>query len=261
MFMECDTSANAPASLSDTNWPDTAVLSRRISQSYYLPCRAAVEFAAALGLLIVTAPIIGLAALLVRLTSRGPAFYTQTRLGCGGQPYRILKLRSMYHECERHSGPRWSTAGDPRITPIGRFIRRTHIDELPQLLNVLRGQMSLIGPRPERPEFVPQFERMIPRYRERLLVRPGVTGFAQVQLPADTDLESVRRKLAYDLYYIGTANPWLDLRILLSTGLKVCGLSFPTLRKLFGMPTATQVEGQYHRAMLPAETVPEMQLA
>src|SRR5205814_291249 len=115
---------------------------------------------------------------LVRITSRGPAFYTQTRLGLRGRTFTIYKLRSMYEYCENHSGPLWSSKDDPRVTPLGRFIRRTHIDELPQLWNILRGDMSLIGPRPERPEFLPKLETIVPRYRERLRVRPGVTGLA-----------------------------------------------------------------------------------
>ena len=139
------------------------------------------------------APFIFVAALLVKLTSRGPAFYSQVRLGLDGRPFYIRKLRTMYHNCERLSGPCWSTANDCRITPVGRFLRRSHIDELPQLWNVLCGEMSLVGPRPERPELIPTLARSIPGYRHRLEVRPGVTGLAQIQLPPDTDLDSVRR--------------------------------------------------------------------
>src|SRR5207249_2271789 len=158
-----------------------------------------------------------LGAVLVKLTSPGPILYSQTRLGRHGRSYTIYKIRSMSHNCEKQSGPRWSTAGDSRVTPIGRLLRRTHVDELPQLWNVLRGEMSLIGPRPERPEFVPQLERALPQYRQRLLVRPGVTGLAQVQLPPDSDLASVRRKLAYDLYYVHGCNFCLDVQLLLAT--------------------------------------------
>ena len=144
-------------------------------------------------LMVLTAPLIFAAWALVRLTSRGPGFYSQIRLGLGGRHFRIYKLRSMAHDCERETGPRWSTRGDSRVTPFGRFLRSTHIDELPQLLNILRGDMSLVGPRPERPEIAAQLERALPCYRERLQIRPGVTGLAQVQLPPDTDLDSVRR--------------------------------------------------------------------
>jgi hypothetical protein len=122
------------------------------------------------------------------------------------------------------------------VTRLGRILRRTHLDELPQLWNILRGEMSLVGPRPERPEFVPALERAIPRYRERLAVRPGVTGLAQVQLPADTDLESVKRKLQYDLCYVERCGLWLDLRIFLATALKMAGVSFAALARIFFLP-------------------------
>jgi lipopolysaccharide/colanic/teichoic acid biosynthesis glycosyltransferase len=216
---------------------------------------------ATLVLLLVTAPLVVLAALLVKLTSRGPAFYSQVRLGRGGQPYALYKIRSMYHDCERQSGPCWSTGRDPRVTPVGRVLRFTHVDELPQLWNVLKGEMSLIGPRPERPEFVPQLERALPRYRERLRVRPGLTGLAQVQAPSDSNLASVRRKLAYDLYYIEAVGPWLDLRILLSTALKMVGVPFPVLRRLFGMPTPAVVERSYGPMAPLAVGIPQVQPA
>src|SRR5262245_58691168 len=240
---------------------DPEVYLRHAEQSWYAWIRLGIEFPVTVCLFVLTAPVVALAALLIKLTSRGPLIYSQVRLGRGGQPFKAYKIRSMFHDCERHSGPRWSNGRDPRVLPLGRIIRILHIDELPQLWNVLRGEMSLIGPRPERPEFVLKLERSVPRYRERLRVRPGISGLAQVQLPADVDLESVRRKLAYDLYYIETTNPWLDLRILLSTGLKVFGVPFTILRRLFGMPSATAVEDQYHRAIVPAETIPGMQLA
>src|SRR5262249_17904057 len=150
-------------------------------------------------LLAPSAVLILYAMALVRLTSRGSAIYRQTRLGLNGRPFTIYKIRTMYHDSERLTGPQWSRPGDPRVTPIGRILRATHIDELPQLWNVLRGEMSLVGPRPERPELAAGLERELPSYRDRLAVRPGVTGLAQVQLPPDTDVESVRRKLAYDI--------------------------------------------------------------
>jgi lipopolysaccharide/colanic/teichoic acid biosynthesis glycosyltransferase len=212
----------------------------------YLPIRAVLEFFAALVLLVVTAPVMLVAAALVRLTSPGRAFYSQTRLGYRGRVYTMYKIRSMYQDCEKLSGPCWASKDDPRVTPIGRVLRATHIDELPQLINVLKGEMSLIGPRPERPEFVPKLADAIPHYRDRLRVRPGVTGFAQVQLPPDTDLESVRRKLTYDLYYMQVMNPWLDVCILLCTTLKMVGIPFEVLRWLFAMPTATAVEQSCH---------------
>jgi len=189
---------------------------------------------------ILALPAIGLAALLVKLTSRGPAFYSQVRLGMGGHPFSILKLRTMYHDCERQSGPCWSSPHDPRITPIGRFLRRLHIDELPQLWNVLRGEMSLVGPRPERPELIPSLERAIPGYRQRLEVRPGITGLAQLQLPPDTDLESVRRKLVCDLHYVYGFRTALDLAVLLCTVLYLFGVSFALSSRLLGIPGALE---------------------
>jgi lipopolysaccharide/colanic/teichoic acid biosynthesis glycosyltransferase len=211
-------------------------------KAWYPTSKAAVEFVAAFCLLILTAPLILLAALLAKLSSSGPALYCQIRLGWGGVPYTIYKIRTMTHQCEKWSGPQWSRAGDPRVTRIGHFLRATHLDELPQLWNVLRGEMSLVGPRPERPEFVPHLERVIPHYRERLRIRPGVTGLAQVQLPADTDVKSVRRKLAYDLYYVRHMGPWLDVRITVCTVLKVLGVPFPILRTLLRMPSNSAVK-------------------
>ena len=207
--------------------------------------RTAVDFAMALLILVVTSPILILAMALVKLTSRGPIFYSQTRLGRNGKPFSIFKLRSMRHECESLTGACWSKPGDSRITPVGRWLRRTHIDELPQLWNVLRGDMSLIGPRPERPEFVPQLELAIPHYRKRLELRPGLTGLAQVQLPPDSDLDSVKRKLAYDLHYVRHANPWLDLRIHFATIFHMVGLPFGVIRRLFRFPSCEAIETEY----------------
>jgi lipopolysaccharide/colanic/teichoic acid biosynthesis glycosyltransferase len=207
--------------------------------------KVAIEFCACLVMLALAAPIILLASLLVKLTSRGPAFYTQTRLGLGDREYTIYKLRTMFHNCERQSGARWSTAGDPRITWLGRWLRRTHIDELPQLWNVLRGEMSLVGPRPERPEFIPHLEKALPLYRLRRAVRPGVTGLAQVQLPPDTDLESVRRKLAYDLYYVHNGSPWLDLQLLAATAIHVLGVPYALIGKILFLPSSQRIEQLY----------------
>jgi lipopolysaccharide/colanic/teichoic acid biosynthesis glycosyltransferase len=227
----------------------------------YLAVKSALEFIAATIMLVMAMPFIAFAAVLVKLTSRGPVFYSQVRVGHAGKPYHIFKIRTMVHECEKQSGARWCTTHDPRITPVGRFLRRTHLDELPQLWNVIRGDMSLIGPRPERPEFVPALQRAIPHYTDRLLVRPGVTGLAQVQLPADTDMESVRRKLAYDLYYVRQLSFWLDMRILLCTAFKVLGVPFHVLRGLFGMPSRLQVERAYRKRRGPTKIVSQMQIA
>jgi lipopolysaccharide/colanic/teichoic acid biosynthesis glycosyltransferase len=220
----------------------------------YLAVKSVLEFVGATFLLVLTSPLILLAAVLVKLTSSGPGIYSQVRLGLFGKPYRIYKIRTMAHECERQSGVRWSTQHDSRVTPLGRLLRRTHLDELPQLWNVIRGDMSLIGPRPERPELIPALQRAIPHYSDRLLVRPGVTGLAQVQLPADTDMESVRRKLAYDLYYVRQVSFWLDLRILCCTAFKVAGVPYYLLRGLFRMPSRFRVERAYRKLGVAAET-------
>jgi lipopolysaccharide/colanic/teichoic acid biosynthesis glycosyltransferase len=240
--------------LAQTPGPSGAAeLVQAVERNWYVPLKTGVEFVCALCLLILCTPVVLICALLVRSTSRGPAFYTQLRLGRLGRPFFIYKLRTMYHNCESKSGPQWSRAGDPRITPLGWFLRCTHLDELPQLINVLQGDMALIGPRPERPEFVPRLEEALTLYRGRLLLRPGVTGLAQVQLPPDTDLDSVRRKLAYDLCYVRNANPWLDLRVLFATAFKVFGASFWFLRIVFWFPPQHVVERDYRELLASRE--------
>jgi lipopolysaccharide/colanic/teichoic acid biosynthesis glycosyltransferase len=217
----------------------------------YEAMKAGGEWLFAALLIVLAAPILLLTALAVKLTSRGPILYSQTRVGKNGKLFTLYKVRSMLHECEKDSGARWSTPGDSRITRIGAFLRKTHLDELPQLWNVLRGDMSLVGPRPERPEFTPALERAIPHYRDRLAVRPGVTGLAQVQLPADTDLNSVRRKLAYDLYYIRYRSIWLDLRLIACTAVHMAGVPYRALCLLFVMPHRETVETAYQEHGVP----------
>lgn len=193
---------------------------------FYLIVKGVAEWCAAAVMLVVLAPLIGLLAGLVQLGSSGPAFYSQTRLGRYGKPFQIYKIRTMTHNCEASTGAVWSSgSSDPRVTRLGRVLRDTHLDELPQLWNVLRGEMSLIGPRPERPEIATNLERMLPGYSSRLLVLPGVTGLAQVQLPPDTDVESVRQKLAYDLHYVSQVNMVMDVRILVSTAFQITASS------------------------------------
>jgi lipopolysaccharide/colanic/teichoic acid biosynthesis glycosyltransferase len=209
---------------------------------WYLRAKGVADFLVALLIALPALPLVLLAALAVKLTSRGPAFYSQTRVGKGGRLFTIWKLRTMIHNCESLTGPRWSMPGDPRVTPVGWFLRKTHLDELPQLINVVRGEMSLIGPRPERPEFIPELERALPVYRQRLNVRPGVTGLAQVQLPPDTDITSVRRKLAHDLYYIQHLSPWLDLKLMACTGFYALGVPFRVLSSLLGVPSSHTIE-------------------
>ncbi|MFO0800297.1 MAG: sugar transferase [Gemmataceae bacterium] len=186
--------------------------------------KAAFDAVAALLILIPGLPLMGLCCLLVRLTSAGPAIYSQTRVGRGGRVFTLYKIRSMVHDCESLTGPRWSLPGDPRITPLGRVLRKLHLDELPQLFNVLRGDMSLVGPRPERPEIVKRLRLSIPGYDRRHVVKPGLTGFAQVHLPPDTCVRSVKNKLAYDLFYVRHRTLRMELVVLFATGLKLLGL-------------------------------------
>ncbi len=196
----------------------------------------------AVAILVLTAPFVLLACLAVKLTSRGPAIYTQVRLGRHGRPFRIFKIRTMHHDCEGTTGPRWSIPGDPRITLVGRFLRMTHLDELPQLLNVLRGEMALVGPRPERPEIADQLKRLVPHYADRTGAIPGLTGLAQIQLPPDADTESVRRKLTCDLYYMRHRTRWVDFRILVATATGVIGIPFDRLHRLLKLPSLAQIE-------------------
>ena len=217
-------------------WVDCEDMEEVTVNTNYVLWKPMIDAVLAGVLLVLTSPVLLVAMLLVRLTSRGPALYPQTRLGQGGRPFTIYKLRSMYLDCEQLTGPKWSLPRDPRVTSIGRILRSTHLDELPQLWNVLRGEMSLVGPRPERPEIIVQLERALPDYRKRLEVRPGITGLAQVHLPPDTDLQSVRRKLNYDLYYTRHLSFWLDARILISTPFYVARVSHWTIARLVWFP-------------------------
>jgi lipopolysaccharide/colanic/teichoic acid biosynthesis glycosyltransferase len=204
--------------------------------AWFLPCKAAADVVIASVLLILTAPLMLVLMLLVKASSRGPALFQQVRLGLGGRPYHLYKIRTMVHDCERLTGPQWSPVKDPRVTPLGRFLRRSHLDELPQLWNVIRRDMSLVGPRPERPEFVATLELEIPGYCERMNVLPGITGLAQIQLPPDEEVDDVRRKVACDLHYIKQMGPLLDLKILIGTTFKVMGFSFEMIRQVLDLP-------------------------
>jgi sugar transferase (PEP-CTERM system associated) len=168
-------------------------------------------------LLALALPLMLVTALAIRLTSRGPILYRQTRLGLNGREFDLLKFRSMVLDAEARSGPTWTQAGDRRITPVGRVLRPLRVDELPQLFNVLRGEMSFVGPRPERAHFVHQLEEHIPYYGLRMTVRPGITGWAQVNYHYGASSEDALEKLKYDLYYIKNNNLMLDLWIVLKT--------------------------------------------
>jgi exopolysaccharide biosynthesis polyprenyl glycosylphosphotransferase len=171
--------------------------------------------------LLVLLPFVGLA---IRLESPGPIFYRQVRAGRGGRPFWLLKFRTMIDGAEADGQARWATAGDARVTGVGRFLRRARLDELPQVWNVLRGDMSLVGPRPERPELITLLEQNIPFYRARLLVKPGLTGWAQVNYGYGRSVDDAQVKLEYDLYYIKHQSLWLELIILFRTIAVVLGM-------------------------------------
>ncbi len=188
--------------------------------------------------LVAASPILILVAVLIKLDSRGPIFYVQERIGLNrrrsrnggpisgrdmrlldtfGRPFKMYKFRSMVVDAERHTGPVWAAAKDGRITRLGKFLRQTRLDETPQLWNVLRGEMSLVGPRPERPVFVTSIAEKLPEYPIRYHALPGITGLAQVKSRYDTSIETVNRKLQYDLYYVRHGRLLLDLKIMAAT--------------------------------------------
>jgi sugar transferase (PEP-CTERM system associated) len=211
-------SLNGQIPLSDLR-PSWLVFSSGFSKPRLLKSvKRAGEVALAGAALALAAPLMALVALAVRLTSPGAVLYRQTRVGEGGRTFPLLKFRTMRADAEKASGPVWATAGhDPRVTPVGRVLRKTRLDELPQLWNVLRGDMSFVGPRPERPHFVAKLRRVIPYYDERHAVRPGITGWAQVKFPYGSTLEDAEEKLEYDLYYVKHMSLLLDVAIVLET--------------------------------------------
>ena len=166
--------------------------------------------------LILTLPVTVLTALLIKLESEGPIFYRQVRVGKDGVPFEVIKFRSMTKDAEK-DGAKWATQNDSRVTRVGRVIRKTRIDEIPQMWNVLKGEMSFVGPRPERPEFVKELKKQIRFYDQRHTVQPGLTGWAQINYPYGSSVEDAKRKLEYDLYYIKHMSIWLDLFIILKT--------------------------------------------
>jgi len=195
----------------------------RVSGFYELGKRLVDIFGGAIGVifLLITLPLISLSIL---LDSGRPVFYTQTRAGRGAQPYRILKFRTMVQDAEADGRPQWAKEDDVRATRVGKFLRRTHLDELPQFLNVLRGEMSLVGPRAERPELVELFQQHVPFYRARLLVKPGITGWAQINFGYASTIDETVTKLEYDLYYIKHRGLLMDTLILLRTPATMFGL-------------------------------------
>ena len=167
--------------------------------------------------LVLMSPVMAIVAVLIRLDSPGSVLYRQERIGNDDQPFQIMKFRSMFADAEDDGAPQWAEFKDPRVTRVGAVLRRTRLDELPQLWNVLKGEMSLVGPRPERPHFVSRFGRQIPFYGVRHSVRPGITGWAQINFKYAASLEDTKRKLEYDLFYVKNRSVFLDLAILLQT--------------------------------------------
>ncbi|MBA4063021.1 MAG: hypothetical protein C0501_04805 [Isosphaera sp.] len=246
------------------HWPEIDRLTAQAdvrkpnTEGWYAGIKVGLDYTAAVLLFPFAAVVLAFAAVAVKLTSPGPVFYTQTRLGLHRRTYRIIKIRTMHHNCEAKTGIQWSQKGDDRVTLVGKFLRLTHIDELPQLWNVLRGEMSLVGPRPERPEVIQAkgLEQLVPGYRHRLQVKPGVTGLAQVQLPADTDITSVRHKVVYDLYYAQHQSLWLDLRLMAATLFKAF-LGPKWLRRVFLLPNRNAVAADFQsKVTLPEESNP-----
>lgn len=175
------------------------------------------DFTVSLGVLLLGAPLWVLVGLMVKLTSPGPIVYRQERVGRNGKNFVMMKFRSMYSDAEKRSGPQWATQNDPRITPFGRFMRKTRLDEIPQFVNVLLGEMSLVGPRPERPFFVEMLKKEIPWYVRRIKMTPGITGWAQVKHKYDETIEDVKQKVKYDLFYFENMSLMLDIKIMVRT--------------------------------------------
>ncbi len=175
-------------------------------------------------MLVLFSPLILLLYFVVRMTSRGPGIYKQERVGLNGETFEIFKLRSMVMNAEKPGQPQWAVKGDSRVNLVGSILRKLHLDELPQLYNVWRGDMSLVGPRPERPQICEKLAAQIPGYYDRTAVKPGVTGLAQINLPPDESIDDVCRKQILDLHYIENAGFWLDTRMIFATALRMVGL-------------------------------------
>ena len=186
-------------------------------QAWEQSLKRLIDFVVSLVVLVIGLPLWVLLALLIRVTSPGPAIYRQRRIGQKGREFTMYKFRTMRKDAEASTGPVWATEDDPRYTALGRWLRKTRLDEVPQFFNVLRGNMSLVGPRPERPFFVEKLAKEIPLYSRRHRVKPGITGWAQVKWKYDTSLEDVQQKVKYDLFYIENMSLRRDLQILFRT--------------------------------------------
>ncbi|MBC6976165.1 sugar transferase [Bacillus sp. Xin] len=189
------------------------IQAKPLSTSSYLLVKRLVDFVVSLFMLLLLSPILVLFCILIPIESTGSPFFYQWRLGKDGKDFKLIKLRSMFLDAEKN-GPQWATKEDPRVTRIGAFIRKTRIDEIPQFINVLKGDMSLIGPRPEREYFYKEFDKLLPNFKHRLIVTPGITGWAQVNGGYDLTPEE---KLAFDLYYIQHRSFAMEIKILCQT--------------------------------------------
>ncbi len=192
-----------------------------LANRYFHAAKEVVDIILGIILMIMSVPMLMLCGLLVKIASRGPVFFTQVRVGKNGKLFRMFKLRTMWTDAEAQTGAVWAADNDPRVIPICRWMRRSHMDELPQLLNVIRGEMSLVGPRPERPEILAELEKTYPDIRKRLVVKPGITGLAQVRHGYDKGTDAVRHKLATDLEYISTSKWSIEFGILARTVTKL----------------------------------------
>jgi lipopolysaccharide/colanic/teichoic acid biosynthesis glycosyltransferase len=188
-----------------------------LARRYFETAKEVLDIVGAAAALALSAPLLAGCAVLIRLCDRGPVFYSQIRVGQGGKHFRIYKLRTMYVDAEERGGAKWAVKGDPRVLPVCRWMRRSHVDELPQLINVIKGDMSLIGPRPERPEILEELKVRYPHVNQRLAVRPGITGLAQVRNGYDTNVDAFQRKLEFDLEYVANRNWLMEITILLQT--------------------------------------------
>jgi exopolysaccharide biosynthesis polyprenyl glycosylphosphotransferase len=206
-----------PVEYVDPGWAVHAMQDRPVFNRLQLGLKRLLDLVLALVGLLVLGPLLPLIALAIRLDSAGPIFYRQVRSGRGGKSFSIIKFRTMDPNAEKDGQPRWAAKEDPRITRVGRFLRKSRLDELPQVLNVLHGEMSIVGPRPERPEFIGTLQTKIPFYRTRLLVKPGLTGWAQVHYNYGNSTEDALIKLQYDFYYLRYWSLWLDFYTIFRT--------------------------------------------
>ncbi len=218
-----ETNQHSSTSFRDLSFDDAGDWTRP-KMNGYVRVKYLVDRLVAISLLFVLWPLILVLWLAVKATSPGAGFYLQDRVGLNGKVFRVIKLRSMCRNAEAGGKLIWSNKADARVTPLGKILRKLHLDELPQLWNVARGEMSLVGPRPERPEITVSLEKMIPRYHSRHRVKPGITGLAQVNLEPDTNVNLTRKKQVLDVRYIENSNWWLDIRLVFATSLRVVGI-------------------------------------